>query len=502
MTRILMLSLLGLLALAPAEPALAQTGSRTSLETKLALENSLEKRVQMVLSEALGTEDIIVIISAELQEQDKKSSDILPGIPQQQKMGEPSLSSTLTMVKKISASLILDKSVTEDDAQLARKLAAGLLGLPADRQDLITVEKMDFRKAKPLTLADLFLPPNLWSLVWVLVVALVAILTVFAFLSPLSKSARAFVEAFSAKTAAAASERETRRDEAPREAAAEKAAERAVQPQGIDGRKPPFWFLNAGHASSLAFILKTRTAEDITIVLNYAPQDLAAKLAEALYPRSVEALAALPRVKLMEEAQVKALETEILSALDYVVGGEDKALEILNGLNEGVQEKAISAFSRLDPALSRKLNASIVKLSDLAALDSQQALMLARRVPMRVLAAALKGSPHAETFLARLSGGMQERFRQELDLTRVPSGEGYKEERAKTLAALRQLVKEGFITLGAPAPKPAAAVAAKPAAATVPGLKPAPAGLTPQPAAAPKPAAAKPAPAPAPAPKP
>jgi flagellar motor switch protein FliG len=417
-------------------------------------------------------------------------------------MGEPSLSSTLTMVKKISASLILDKSVTEDDARLARKLAGGLLGLPADRQDLITVEKMDFRKAKPLTLADLFLPPNLWSLVWVLVVALVAILTVFAFLSPLSKSARAFVEAFSARTAAASSEREARRDEAPRETAAEKAAERAVPQPGIDGRKPPFWFLNAGHASSLAFILKTRTAEDITIVLNYAPQDLAAKLAEALYPRSVEALAALPRVKLMEESQIKALETEILSALDYVVGGEEKALEILNGLNEGVQEKAISAFSRLDPALSRKLNASIVKLADLAVLDPQQALMLARRLPMRVLAAALKGSPHAETFLSRLSGGMQERFRQELDLTRLPAGEGYKEERAKVLAALRQLIKEGFITLGAAAPKPPPA-AAKPAAAPVSGLKPAAApAMAARPAAAPKPAAAKPAPAPAPAPKP
>ncbi|MCM2268190.1 MAG: hypothetical protein NDI60_10510 [Elusimicrobiales bacterium] len=474
-----------------AGPAFAQTASRTSLEAKLALENSLEKRVRLVLAEALGTEDIIVIISAELQEQEKKSSDILPGIPEKGKMGEPSLSSSLTMVKKLSASLILDKAVTEADTQLARKLAGGLLGLPADRQDLITVEKMDFRKAKPLTLTDLFLPPNLWSLVWVLVVALLAILTVFAFLSPLSKSAKAFVEAFTARnTAPAAADRPSRMEEEALDRAAARQPEKAA-PAGIDGRKPPFWFLNAGHASSLAFILKTRTAEDITIVLNYAPHDLAAKLAEALYPRSVEALAALPRVKQMEEARIKELETEILSALDYVVGGEEKALEILSGLDEAVQEKALSAFSRLDPALSRKLAASIVRLSDVAALDSQQALLLARRLPMRVLAAALKGTPHSAPFLASLTGGMQERLRQELDLTRNPAGDGYKEDKAKVVETLRQLIKEGFITPGAhAAPKPAAA-APKPAA-TAPKPAAQPAGQKPQPAPATKPAPAAP----------
>lgn len=501
MTRILFIFLIGLFALAPVQ-APAQSASRTSLESKLALENSLEKRVQMVLSEALATQDIIVMISAELQEQDKKSAEILPGIPQQQKMGEPSLSSTLTMVKKISATLILDRSLSEEDVQLARKLAGGLLGLPADRQDLITVEKMDFRKARPLSASDLLAPQHLWSLVWVLVVAMLAAVTVVYFFSPLSKTTRAFVEAFSASAAAAAAAgREPRAEEARREEEPARQAEQRAAAQGPEGRKPPFWFLNRDHATSLSFILKTRTVEDLTIVLNYAPQDLASKLAEALYPRSVEALAALPRVKLMEEGRIKALEAEVLSALDYVVGGEDKTVEILSGLAEGVQEKALAAFSRLDPALSRKLNSSVVKLADLGALDTQQALALIRRLPMRTLAAALKGTPHAEPFAARLTGGMQERFRQELDLTRQPAGEGYKAERAKVLEALRALIKEGFITLGASAPKPAPApAAAKPGA--VPAFKPAPApgpkpaamsGLKPTPAAAPSPL--KPAPA-------
>ncbi len=456
--------LMALQALAAGPLLHAQAASRSSLEAKLALENSLEKRVRMVLAEALGTEDVIVIISAELQEQEKKSSEIMPGIPEKAKMGEPSLSSSLTMVKKISASLILDKSTTEPDTLLARKLAAGLLGLPADRQDLVTIEKMDFRKAKPLTVADLFVPPNLWSVAWLLVVALLALITVAAFLAPLSKSARTFVEAFSAKNEAAAAtgERAERSDAEIKRSDAPAAAVEISAAQSIEGRKPPFWFLNAGHLGSLAFIMRMRPVEDLTILLSYAPGDFASRLAEALYPKSAEALAALPKITLMPEARIRALEAEILSSLDYVVGGEEKMVNIISGLDETVQEKALAAFTRLAPAMSRKLNSSVIRLSSIQDIEPAQAQALARRLPMRVLAAALKGSPYAEIFLSKLAGGMQERFRQELDLTReLPAG-AYKSERAKLVETIRQMIKEGFITLrphGAPAPAPAPASA-------------------------------------------
>lgn len=471
-----------LLAALAAHPAGAQSSSRSSLESKLTLESSLEKRVQMVLSEALGTEDVIVIISAELQEQEKKSAEIMPGIPEKDRMGEPTLSSTLTMVKKLSAKLILDKSVKEEDAQLARKLAAGLLGLPPEREDLISVERMNFRKTRPLTFSDIFLPPNLWSLVWIILVGLVAAFTVSSFLAPISRSARAFVEAFSSKAAAPAGQDYGPERPEREEAAAPKAQEAQLRAQAADGRKPPFWFLDAANAQSLAFILKARTAEDLTIVLNYAPGDLAVKLAEILYPMSVEALAALPRVTLMPEARIRALEAEIMAALDYVVGGEEKTLNIINTLDEAVQDKALAAFGRLDPALARRLNAQIVKLSDVAHLDPAQAQVLARRLPMRVTAAALKGSAHAAVFLGKLSGGMQERFRQELDMTRSLPADAYKAERARVVDMLRQMRREGILSAGH-----AAAPAARPAAAAKPSAQ----AHQPEP---PKPAPAQPAP--------
>ncbi|PIU17678.1 MAG: hypothetical protein COT18_12755, partial [Elusimicrobia bacterium CG08_land_8_20_14_0_20_59_10] len=169
-----------LLQCAAAGRLYAQANSGSPLEAKLALENSLEKRLRQILSEALGTEDIIIIISAEMQEQSKKAAfEIMPGIPEKGKMGETSLSSSLTMVKKLSASIILDKSVSEEDTKLAIKLAAGLLGLPPERQDLISVEKMSFRKARPLSAADLLAPPHIWNVAWILLVGILILLVVF-----------------------------------------------------------------------------------------------------------------------------------------------------------------------------------------------------------------------------------------------------------------------------------------------------------------------------------
>ena len=444
----------------------AEASSRSSIEAKLALEGSLEKRIQLVLSEALGTGDIIVIISAELQEEQKKPAalDFLPGIPEKEKVGEISLSSSLTMIKKISATLILDRSLPDGDFKLAKKLAAGLLGLPPEREDLITVEKMDFRKARPFSPADLLLPPNLWNLIWVLLAAVLGVFTVFAFLKPFALSARDLVGVMGSK-AGGERNQEKNPEILPAAVVEDKPKDKKMSLWSEPSRKSPFWFLTPENAGNLAFILRTRPVEDITIVLSYASGAVAAALVEALYPKSIDALAGLPKVTLMPEARIKGLETALFSALDYVVGSEEKTIGIIEQLPENMQDKASISFAVHNPEFAAKLSAAIVRFGDIGELEPAQTQMLARRIPMRNLALALKNSDLAQAFLEKLSEGMQERFRQELDLTRNPAPEVQRAERARVAQELKKLAQEGFITLRktgfAPPPEPAAQVPAQ-----------------------------------------
>jgi hypothetical protein len=66
-----------------------------------------------------------------------------------------------------------------------------------------------------------------------------------------------------------------------------------------------------------------------------------------------------------------------------------------------------------------------------------------------------------------MAGGMQERFQQELDLTRDLPAEAYKADRAKVVETMRQMIKEGFITL-----KPHGAAPLKPAANPLSAIAP------------------------------
>ena len=185
----------------------------------------------------------------------------------------------------------------------------------------------------------------------------------------------------------------------------------------------------------------------MTVIFNYTTKEISAKLIEELYPRSLEALKNLPKVVLMPETAIRKLEADILAKLEYVVGGEDKTLGILETLQEKFQEKAISTFAAANPLFSKKISGSIIKFSDIKNLEPAHAQLLTRRVPMRNLAAALKNSDIVDGFVNKLSGGIQERLKQELDLTRSMSYEAAKTERLLVIKALKQLIKEGFISL-------------------------------------------------------
>ena len=150
---------------------------------------------------------------------------------------------------------------------------------------------------------------------------------------------------------------------------------------------------------------------------------------------------------LIPEARIKGLEAELFSALDYVVGSEKKTMDIIEQLPENMQDKASLSFSARNPEFAARLSGAIVRFGDIRELEPAQAQMLTRRIPMRNLALALKNSDLAQIFMEKLSEGMRERFRQELELTRNPAAEVQRGERMRIAHELKKMIIEGFITL-------------------------------------------------------
>jgi len=413
------------------------------IESKIALENSLEKKLYSVLSEALGTTDLIVMISVQLQEEQKKEniSEILPGIPQEDRVGEKKLSDSLTMVKKITANIIIDKSVSKDDEKVIKELTAGFLGISPDREDLIKIERMFFRKQKPFTWESLIYPPNLWFSIFSFLSILFIVLVVKTFFVPLSSSFKNLAATISTSNT---KEKEPESQNIERIEINEKSKETQNEISNSQGKM--FAFLEKADINKLIFIMKQKSIEDLTIVLNYAPENISSTLVEKLYPTSIESLKKLPDVTIMPPEKVRKVEMELKLLLDFVVGGEDKTKGIIESLDEKVQDEIITKFSEEFPDFTKKISSEIIKFSKLKDLEPASAQLLSRRVGMKTLAIALKRADFINDFTMKLTEGMRERFKEEVDLIRNISENMERAERKRVLSTLKQLVDEGYIT--------------------------------------------------------
>lgn len=443
-------------------PATAATRESTSkaIEAKIALESSLEKRLRQLLTEVLGSENLVVIINVDLYSEEEgrdRGEEILPGVPLKETAIPGALGATLTMVKKIKATIILDESTRESDIQLVRKVAGGLLGVAADRGEAIAIEKMRFRKGA-LSQTGVLGSPGLWNLLWFFLAAVGLGLLYAGFLARFLQVGRDLAGALR-------SQGETQR------AAGELAPEAASAAAGPAGGAPgspesngardrdglPFSFVKEEHLPKLLYLLRKGSPEHIAMVAHYLPPHMATQILASQDESTREKVAQyLVQVTELKEAAVREMEKWIRSRIDFLVGGEEKLGELLDRLPPGLQEGFLSQVAGRDSALSEKLRARVVELKDLAALEPVELQAVLRRVPLPVLAQVLKTEPGlAEKILAKVPAGIAERLTQEMALSRDLPRARLEAEMRRVLDAVKALAKEGWIVLkkgGSPPP--------------------------------------------------
>src|SRR5690242_7269330 len=115
-----------LLAALGALPAAAQAPRRNSttqdIEAKVALESSVEKRLQAVLRQLLDSDDVVVIANAELlSDSERADIEVLPGVEVKATPGSPApLELPASLVKKVSVAVFVDQSTPDAVVALAR----------------------------------------------------------------------------------------------------------------------------------------------------------------------------------------------------------------------------------------------------------------------------------------------------------------------------------------------------------------------------------------------
>lgn len=448
------------LASAPARPQ--------SFESKLALETALEKRLQNVISEMLGTENVVVVVNVTLrsEEEERAAPEVLPGVPLRE---SPTLRPTLSSVAKIAATVFVEPGLGDKETGPLREVAGSILGLDDKRGDTLEFRPQRFRDRQtlregPFTLEKLLRPPQLWHVLW-LALALVALLALprglAAALRQLAEAVRALPQAASTSLSTGAAEAELGPAASGPTPGPQLPTPVFEVPKNGNGRPKegqPFGFIRESHLQRLLYLLKKSPPEITAVVVNYLPPDMASRVLGALDAETRRDVAAsLGQVVELSESNVRRIEQLVASKIDFLVGGADRLLEILEHASGEVQERILESVAAREPALAEQLRRQLVQISDMAELDAAEILHVMRRVPMAVLAPVVQGRLDVIGKMAeKLPQGMSQRLMQEVDLARPLPPERLSLETRRVIEALKQLAVEGWIVLKKSAAKPVA----------------------------------------------
>ena len=448
----------------------------------------MEKRLETVLRKVLGSEEVFVVANAELlADSDRPDVEVLPGVVVKTTPSTPApLELPASLVKRITVSVFVGRKMSDADIELARKTAERMVGLKPDRGDVLTVEKVGAPPTAPEptvsrlnALAEQFLDPDPILLLTYLLASFVALfMFIRRFLDPFliilrdaaQNIQRAIAERAAAPAAAAEQAPDTLAAAAPIQAAATGAGKE-------DDRKLPFSFIKEQDIAALNLLLLEQSEKATAIIIQYLPPALVSKAMAAMTESKREkVVACMSQTALLDTAEVKKLEDLIRGRIDYMMGGEEKLVAIIEQASIAMQTSILANVRRSDPELGRRLERRIIVLDDMGLLDEAGLAILSRQASVRSMAVVLKFSASLrEKVLPKFKTGLGEWLSQETTMIGELPENIKDQEMRVVLQALIKLVREGKIVIKkAVAPQlpsaPASAAASLPQVPTPNGL--------------------------------
>lgn len=443
----------------------AQKEAKTSIETKIALETNLENRLKRILTEITGSEKIVIIVNVQLEnekkekrQEQKKDEMILPGVPIKETLTEKKVESvmlsalgddTRTLIKKLSVTIILDKSIPPSVVEIVKKVAAGLLGIEPERGDELSVQQMNFQKNQ-FKWSSLILPPNLyWLLAAIACIGLTLTLSLFLF-GPFQKFAKDIV---AAAVSSAASIKEKSSEQSPVSLSIGALQEMEhKQEQKIaasyDGKEPLFSFINENSIEKVIHILGNEPEKNIAVIVNYLPSDIAALILNKLpADKRRNALSLLSKTEILNPEEVKRIETDLKKRIEYFFGGAEILTRIIDNSPEAVQQAIISDIKNINPDLAEKINSYIIRIDMLAALDTSGIQLVIKQIGTYVFGQILKTLPSEtqEKIFSVLPAGAAARVKQEMELGKPLPANRIEREKRRILNTMRRLKEAGMI---------------------------------------------------------
>lgn len=211
----------------------------------------------------------------------------------------------------------------------------------------------------------------------------------------------------------------------------------------------PFKYVTDENVKQLAYLLHHEEPWVVAMVISYLSPEHAFKVMEML-PADLQAKVALETALYRQTSldQVAAIDEDIKQKIDFVVGGLEKLLVILESSDRMSRDNILDYLKNEKPAIYEKVRENILLFEDIVNFPKNAMQVVVRELKTEQLARALRGaSPEMQQkFFENMSQGAATLLKEEMEFGRPVTDEQIEEERRKIVDLIKVMEKDSKIS--------------------------------------------------------
>jgi flagellar motor switch protein FliG len=210
----------------------------------------------------------------------------------------------------------------------------------------------------------------------------------------------------------------------------------------------PFTYVTDENIKQLAYLLHHEEPWIVAMVISYLSAEHSFKVMEAL-PPDLQAKVALETALYRQTSleQVQAIDEDIKQKIDFVVGGMEKLVVILESSDRMSRDNILEYLKNEKPAVYERVRERILMFEDIVNFPKLAMQILVRELKTEQLGRALRNvSPELQQkFFENMSQGAVTLLKEEMEFGRQITDDQIEEERRKILDTIKLMETEGKI---------------------------------------------------------
>src|SRR5438270_4279306 len=212
----------------------------------------------------------------------------------------------------------------------------------------------------------------------------------------------------------------------------------------------PFKYVTEENLKRLAYLIRKEEPWIIALVLSYLKPEFAKEVLASM-PPELQARVAVETATIRQTSleQVMSIDEYIKKKIDFVLGGVENLLKILDEADKTTRETILEYLKNEKPALFEGVREEVVLFEDISKFPDAAIQVIVREVGTESLSRALRGaSPeYMNKFFINMSAGAAALLKESMDYGRPLTPDQIEEERKKLMDIISKAERDGKISI-------------------------------------------------------